>query len=101
MTDFGELSYDFGAINDVGTGLHTEALNITSALEDMEKEFQTFITTHWQGGQGNEAFNAVQTRWGQQSVELMGALTQLGTKTVGAGEAMQGADVLAAKIIGG
>ncbi|MBF6171358.1 WXG100 family type VII secretion target [Nocardia blacklockiae] len=101
MSDFGEISYDFGAINDAGSGLHTEAMNITSALEDMEKEFQTFITSHWQGGQGNEAFNAVQSRWGAQSNDLMAALTQLGTKTISAGEAMQGADVLAAKIIGG
>ncbi|MBB5912808.1 WXG100 family type VII secretion target [Nocardia transvalensis] len=101
MGDFGEISYDFGSINDVGTGLHTTAKNITSLLEDMEKEFQTFITSHWQGGQGNEAFNAVQTRWQGQSAELSLTLGKLGTTTVSAGEAMQSADGLAAKIIGG
>ncbi|RDI64471.1 WXG100 family type VII secretion target [Nocardia pseudobrasiliensis] len=101
MSDFGTISYDFGAIADAGSGLKSEAMNIVSALEDMEKKFQTFISTHWTGGQGNEAFAQVQGNWRQQSDELMMTLAQLGTKTVSAGEGMQGADVLAAKMLMG
>ncbi len=101
MGDFGQISYDFGTINDAGTGIKSQAMAITAALEEMEQKFQTFITQHWQGSDGAEAFHAVQQNWRQQSDELSASLAQLGTHTVSAGEQMQGADVLAAKLIGG
>ncbi|MFI5777201.1 WXG100 family type VII secretion target [Nocardia sp. NPDC051570] len=99
MSDFGTISYDFGAIDDAGSGLKTEAMNIVSALEEMEKKFQTFVSSHWTGSQGAEAFTQVQGNWRQQSDELMTTLAQLGTKTVDAGQGMQGTDVLAAKML--
>ncbi|NKY50429.1 WXG100 family type VII secretion target [Nocardia vermiculata] len=101
MSDFGEISYDFGAINDAGTGIKSEAMQITSALEDMERNFQNFITTHWTGSDAADAFNSVQQNWRQQSDELSASLAQLGAHTVGAGDEMKGADVLAAKLIAG
>ncbi|AHH15781.1 ESAT6-like protein [Nocardia nova SH22a] len=101
MSDFGEISYDFGTIDDAGSGIKSEAMNITGALEDMEREFQEFITTHWTGSDAADAFNAVQTNWRQQSDELSASLAKLGAHTVGAGENMQGADVLASKLIAG
>ncbi|MEU6561110.1 WXG100 family type VII secretion target [Nocardia nova] len=101
MSDFGEISYDFGTINDAGTGIKSEAMSITAALEEMEKKFQDFITTHWTGSDGAEAFNSVQANWRQQSDELSASLAQLGAHTVNSGENMQGADVLAAKMIAG
>ncbi|MEV5649067.1 WXG100 family type VII secretion target [Nocardia sp. NPDC052254] len=100
MSDFGALSYNFGGINDGGSQLHTVAKNITSELEDMERQFQQFMTDNF-GGAGAEAFHQVQANWSQQSNEMSAALAQLGVRTMDAGEAMQGADVLAAKIIGG
>ncbi|MFF0491288.1 WXG100 family type VII secretion target [Nocardia sp. NPDC004068] len=101
MSDFGEISYDFGAINDAGTGLKAEAMNITSALEDMEKKFRDFVTSHWTGSEASEAFSHVQGNWRQQSDELMMTLAQLGTKTVDSGAGMQDTDILAAKMLMG
>ncbi|WP_030513461.1 MULTISPECIES: WXG100 family type VII secretion target [Nocardia] len=101
MGDFGQISYDFGTIDDAGSGIKTEAMNITAALEDMEKKFQDFITAHWTGSDAAHAFQSVQQNWRQQSDELSASLAQLGAHTVGAGEQMQGADVLAAKLIAG
>ncbi|MBF6272440.1 MULTISPECIES: WXG100 family type VII secretion target [Nocardia] len=100
MADFGSISYNFGGINDGGSELHTVAKNITSELEDMERKFQAFMSENF-GGAGAEAFQQVQVNWSQQSNEMSAALAQLGVKTINAGEAMQGADILAAKIIGG
>ncbi|BCK53162.1 WXG100 family type VII secretion target [Nocardia wallacei] len=100
MSDFGELSYDFGAIDDGGSDMNVRAQSITAHLGDMEREFQNFINVAF-GGQGAEAFNQVQTNWTMQSNELIAALGQLSVRTLAAGEAMQGADVLAAKIIAG
>ncbi|MFF0452366.1 WXG100 family type VII secretion target [Nocardia africana] len=100
MSDFGAISYNFGGINDGGGQLHSVAQKITSELEDMERIFQTFMSENF-GGAGAEAFHQVQVNWSQQSAEMSAALAQLGVKTMNAGEAMQGADILAAKIIGG
>ncbi|WP_280273559.1 WXG100 family type VII secretion target [Nocardia wallacei] len=100
MTDFGELSYNFGAIQEGGDGIERAAKDITSTLGDMEKRFQTFINSAF-GGQGAEAFDQVQRNWSLQSNDLTAALSQLGARTISAGEAMHGADVLAAKIIAG
>ncbi|MBF6144910.1 hypothetical protein A5780_30810 [Nocardia sp. 852002-20019_SCH5090214] len=101
MSDFGQISYDFGAINAAGAGIKNQAMAITAALEEMEQKFQTFITQHWTGSGGADAFHSVQQNWRQQSDELSASLAQLGTRTVDSGEQMQGADILAAKLIGG
>ncbi|MGV9674757.1 WXG100 family type VII secretion target [Nocardia sp. NPDC003482] len=97
--DFGEISYDFSAINDAGTGLKAEAMNIMSSLEDMEKKFRDFVTSHWTGSDAAAAFDQVQSNWRQQSDELMMTLAQLGTKTVDSGAGMQDTDILAAKLL--
>jgi uncharacterized protein YukE len=98
MSDFGTLSYDFGSIDDHGTGLKSEAMNITSALEDLEQQFRNFIASHWQNGNGTEAFQHIQNNWRQQSDDLTARLLQLGTHTVSAGDAMNTTDGLVAKL---
>lgn len=100
MSDFAELSYDFGTINDGGTALNSVAQSITSELEDMERRFQAFMEQNF-GGAGAEAFNQVQVSWSQQSNEMSAALAQLGVKTIDAGDAMGNADKLASRLIGG
>ncbi|WP_063057006.1 WXG100 family type VII secretion target [Nocardia salmonicida] len=101
MTDLGAIRYDFGAINDAGSGLQAEAQQITTALQDYENEFQRFIEENWSEGEGSTAFSIMQTKWAAQALDLNAKLQQIGAKTLAGSEGMQQTDVRLARMLEG
>lgn len=101
MTDIGSIRYDFNAINDAGTGLQSQAQQITTALQDFENEFERFIVDNWSEGEGSTAFTILQTKWQGESVDLNAKLQAIGTKTLSGSENMKATDVRLAQMLGG
>ncbi|MBW0271430.1 hypothetical protein ATM97_11770 [Nocardia sp. MH4] len=99
MTDIGAIRYDFAAINDAGSGLQSQAQQITTALQDYENEFQRFIEENWSEGEGSTAFTIMQTKWAQQSTDLNAKLQAIGTKTLSGSENMKATDARLANML--
>lgn len=99
MADIGAIRYDFAAINDAGSGLQSQAQNITTALQDYENEFQRFIEENWSEGEGSTAFTIMQTKWQQQSMELNASLQKIGATTLSGAENMKATDVALANML--
>lgn len=99
MADIGAIRYDFAAINDAGSGLQSQAQNITTALQDYENEFQRFIEANWSEGEGSTAFTIMQTKWQQQSMELNASLQKIGATTLSGAENMKATDVALANML--
>ncbi|MFE6923334.1 WXG100 family type VII secretion target [Nocardia sp. NPDC057663] len=101
MTDIGSIRYDFAAINDAGSGLQTQAREITTALQDYENEFQRFIEEHWSDGEGSTAFTILQSKWQSQSIDLNTKLQAIGTKTLSGSDNMKATDARLAQMLMG
>ncbi|WP_410873791.1 WXG100 family type VII secretion target [Nocardia sp. A7] len=99
MADIGSIRYDFGAIDDAGSGLKTQAQQITSALQDYENEFQRFIESNWSEGEGSAAFAIMQTKWSNDSLALNGSLQKIGATTLSGSEGMRATDVRLAQML--
>ncbi|MFD6391331.1 WXG100 family type VII secretion target [Nocardia sp. NPDC060259] len=101
MADLGAIRYEFGAINDSGTGLKKAAEDITTALQDYENEFQRFIEANWSEGAGSTAFAVIQSKWQGDAIQLNTALAAIGTKTLSGAENMKAMDGQLAKMLEG
>lgn len=98
--DYGDIRYDFSAVNDAGTGVQAEAVRIAQELQEFEEMFERFIEKSFGGGaQGSTAFVILQTKWSAESVELNTKLQSIGAKVVSGGEHMQGVDAQLAKML--
>ncbi|MFD3705073.1 WXG100 family type VII secretion target [Nocardia sp. NPDC058658] len=97
--DYGEIKYNFEAIDDAGTGLQKDAQDIATALQDLENLFQDFIVKSFPEGEGSGAFSILQTKWSGQSVELNQDLQAVGAKVVSGGQHMADTDKALAKFL--
>ncbi|MEV6062013.1 WXG100 family type VII secretion target [Nocardia asteroides] len=97
--DYGDIRYDFGAVDDAGTGLQKDAQEIATALQEFENLFQDFIMTSFDAGEGSAAFSILQTKWSQQSVDLNNDLQAIGAKVVSGGQHMEATDKAMAKML--
>ncbi|MEI7915990.1 MAG: WXG100 family type VII secretion target [Mycobacteriaceae bacterium] len=81
-----DMKYNFAGI-EAQSGALLGAVNSTHGLLDEGKQSLTKLAAAW-GGSGSEAYQAVQARWDQASLELNQALQNLAQKISEAGQTM-------------
>jgi len=81
-----DMKYNFAGI-EAQSGALLGAVNSTQGLLDEGKQSLTKLAAAW-GGSGSEAYQAVQARWDQASLELNQALQNLAQRISEAGQAM-------------
>ena len=85
-----DIHYNYAEI-EAQSGTINGAVNTTQGLLDEGKQSLAKLAETW-GGSGSEAYQAMQARWDQSSLELNQALQTLAQKISEAGQAMAQTD---------
>ncbi len=72
----GMMQYSFGEIAELGGQISSQANTIEGHLTDLESQINRLIS-EW-GGDANEGFMALKTKWQQAAQDLKAVMAQIG-----------------------